>query len=904
VSDLEPPPTTSALQLVPYRAQGRKQAIVFLYASNMHAGVTPTLPAFLGEGQELAGWDILTVSYKSPLASFSLRPITYSEIAEEFYRELVGSGHLDRYEHIAIVAHSVSGLIARKAILDHADLAGRVSYLFLLAVPNSGLRIPFLPPSVDATKLLNLSLNALGSFPLLGIGVVKSLLALFLGSAMKPITDLLSGSDWLRGINDRWKDQFAQGPPFQYWAIAAQSDRSVGVDSLLAVAPGNRLIVPGDHESVIRPAGASEASVTIIRKALTQQTVPGRAQKAAEAIALLEQKVQAGQFDVVLCHGWSDRAAVRVLGNHLKQLGLRPWISEELDLDGQRWTVRLKEKIEAVSAIAVCFGKSKPPDKEQADLIPLFDSRGRPVIPVLLPDCAAQDQELPEGYLPIDFRDRESEPFRRFVRTVIRKEPEFLPEGAEEIPELYESKPTESKPKEKSIMKPEPAANLKPDIGKTGLWQIFGKYGGVAGIALGVVLVLYRKVLEEKVFPTLQPQQAFLVFIVLLFLTAALTAAGMLIWASQVKAGRSVLASIVIVVLAMFGITGYAMRPASQDSAYRIRVTVLNPSNVPVNEAHVWSTLGGESKQIDGGWEIDIHGPPQPSGIIIAEVKDAAWRGQAQLELARGHDQAISVQLESKGEANIRGTVVDENGDIVPRVFVSVTGFPGVTTDADGNFNLPAHVSGGLEVELHVGGGGFKGLTQTVSAGAKPVTVVLRHDKVKELRNGSNSQPASPSAERTGDVVIDRVLARLAALQKSSEPPSESLLAEALAPLFNRPAFYAVSSGDWQSLLYPLCRTRLLLEQYLTQFKSSPTVRDSLTQTTQQMVRLQDRLASLYGPSFHLSENIRRYIGKSDTFTSHLPSVIEQPSTDVIAASNADIKTIRTLVKKAGFPIQ
>jgi hypothetical protein len=105
-------------------------------------------------------------------------------------------------------------------------------------------------------------------------------------------------------------------------------------------------------------------------------------------------------------------------------------------------------------------------------------------------------------------------------------------------------------------------------------------------------------------------------------------------------------------------------------------------------------------------------------------------------------------------------------------------------------------------------------------------------------------------------------------------------------------------------VLYPLCRTRLLLEQNLENFKSNPAVRESLTQANQQMAVLQERLAALYGPNFHLSDNIRLYNANVDLFNRHLPPVIDAPSAEVLAACNEDIKTVRGLIKKAGFPIR
>src|SRR5713226_5308727 len=46
---------------------------------------------------------------------------------------------------------------------------------------------------------------------------------------------------------------------------------------------------------------------------------------------------------------------------------------------------------------------------------------------------------------------------------------------------------------------------------------------------------------------------------------------------------------------------------------YRVRVTVLDPQQTPVEEARVWSSLGGEAKKVAGGWQFDIPAATRPA---------------------------------------------------------------------------------------------------------------------------------------------------------------------------------------------------------------------------------------------------------------------------------------------------
>src|SRR5713101_5468291 len=42
---------------------------------------------------------------------------------------------------------------------------------------------------------------------------------------------------------------------------------------------------------------------------------------------------------------------------------------------------------------------------------------------------------------------------------------------------------------------------------------------------------------------------------------------------------------------------------------YRVRIIALGPDQLPIENAHVTSSIGGEPKKVEGGWEFDV--PPQ-----------------------------------------------------------------------------------------------------------------------------------------------------------------------------------------------------------------------------------------------------------------------------------------------------
>jgi hypothetical protein len=159
----------------------------------------------------------------------------------------------------------------------------------------------------------------------------------------------------------------------------------------------------------------------------------------------------------------------------------------------------------------------------------------------------------------------------------------------------------------------------------------------------------------------------------------------------------------------------------------------------------------------------------------------------------------------------------------------------------------------------------------------------------------------APMITLTGDDVIDRQIRRLEELRKTSAQPTESQLAEALAPLFTRPAFYEIREEDWHSFLYVLCRTRLLLEEYEERFKSSIVVRGHIDNAIKLMVALENRVAAIYGPNFSVTEQIRRYGGNKEKFLAELPRIVKDPAPEFFDERDRDIAAIRAELHDAGI---
>jgi hypothetical protein len=63
------------------------------------------------------------------------------------------------------------------------------------------------------------------------------------------------------------------------------------------------------------------------------------------------------------------------------------------------------------------------------------------------------------------------------------------------------------------------------------LLKTLGQIAGIGGIALGVVLILFREVIRKNIFPTLGPRDAYLLIRLILVLVFLLGSAGLGVWA-------------------------------------------------------------------------------------------------------------------------------------------------------------------------------------------------------------------------------------------------------------------------------------------------------------------------------------------------------------------------------------
>jgi len=187
---------------------------------------------------------------------------------------------------------------------------------------------------------------------------------------------------------------------------------------------------------------------------------------------------------------------------------------------------------------------------------------------------------------------------------------------------------------------------------------------------------------------------------------------------------------IALLVIGPITISAYAeimKQRVTEESIYKVRVTVITPEGTPTDEAKVWGP--GEAKKITGGWQFDIPKGSRPKDgklVIYASLPNRFLVGQQPIELGDDYNPHVTISLQ-QNHVQVRGNVIDERNRAVAGASVTVSGYASevVVTDATGSFVLPAHAARDEQVLLHVEKKGYAAVEQWHPAGDFPASIML-----------------------------------------------------------------------------------------------------------------------------------------------------------------------------------
>jgi pimeloyl-ACP methyl ester carboxylesterase len=197
------------------------------------------IPKLLMKDKRMDGWD--------------MKPLGYSQhVNPEFGKDIWGgtkdinkiSQYLvksfkykfDKYDRIAIAAHSLGGLIAQKAILNlEENLRNKISHLILLGSPNNGIA-----PSILTNTFNN------------------------------KYQQLSSEGDYIKSMRLLWNTTFKNGYPFTLKVAAATNDEYVSNDSNYGPFDDKYCeTVEGNHLSMVKPEDEYNDCYMLIINTLT-----------------------------------------------------------------------------------------------------------------------------------------------------------------------------------------------------------------------------------------------------------------------------------------------------------------------------------------------------------------------------------------------------------------------------------------------------------------------------------------------------------------------------------------------------------------------------------------------------------------------------------------------------------
>ena len=253
-------------------------AVVFLHGfSGDRDDTWHRLPGLLGT--VVADWDIYTLGYATTfrpdlLGVWSADPDL--PILAIMLTTQASIDPLKRYRSLALVAHSMGGLVVQRALVDDPELANRTEKVVLFGTPSAGLRK-----------------------------------ASWLFFWKRQLRNMANGSEFIRALRKDWDALFEPEPRFDLRVVAGEQDQFVPPTSSLV--PFHRQfhsVVPGNHLSMVRAEDTNSPSVRLLMSVLSNAPV---ADGTTAPLALAAEIPTPTASALIEAHGdeWSQQDVVR-----------------------------------------------------------------------------------------------------------------------------------------------------------------------------------------------------------------------------------------------------------------------------------------------------------------------------------------------------------------------------------------------------------------------------------------------------------------------------------------------------------------------------------------------------------------------------------------------------------------
>ncbi|MCK1424816.1 MULTISPECIES: alpha/beta fold hydrolase [unclassified Bradyrhizobium] len=219
---------------VEHRVGSGEAAVILLhgFSGDTRATWSGLLDYLLNE-PSVATWDVIGLGFPSSLRIDVPNVWTADpdlSIVARSFNTALSLPPLRDYQAIAIVAHSMGGLVAQRAILDSPALAARVGHLLIFGTPSGGL------PKARLVSRLK-----------------------------RQFRDMSPRSDFIISLREDWKELYGTETPFDFRAIAGDRDEFVPASSsLVPFRAVEQAVVPGNHLGIVKPPDSKHLSVAIV----------------------------------------------------------------------------------------------------------------------------------------------------------------------------------------------------------------------------------------------------------------------------------------------------------------------------------------------------------------------------------------------------------------------------------------------------------------------------------------------------------------------------------------------------------------------------------------------------------------------------------------------------------------
>ena len=238
---------TTKPALIVHREENNEAAIIFVHGFGGNAEETwGRFPELVRKSRAMGKWDIYSLGYATKL-SFDLVGIWEADPdipkLARYLHTACTTPPLDRYKSLALIAHSMGGLVVQRALIDFDDLTELVTHVFLFGTPSAGLR--------------------------------KASLFRWL---KRQFRDMSYKNPFIKDLRQRWEQKFAKqsgkNAPFKFWSAAGDRDEFVPAESSLNAFPEEKFpeatlaVVSGNHLEIVKPVDTDNLSFNLVVKGL------------------------------------------------------------------------------------------------------------------------------------------------------------------------------------------------------------------------------------------------------------------------------------------------------------------------------------------------------------------------------------------------------------------------------------------------------------------------------------------------------------------------------------------------------------------------------------------------------------------------------------------------------------